>query len=230
MADRIIREGIRLLLATEDAGVLYREQILAVMGLLANTTTYTVTGMERRISEWNNEDGQGNYLHNTDFDFVNASVNSLKELDEQLGNFSLPPLKEWEDIWSEEPGYYATAIIEDDNGARDEHGNYIVDYTIKVEFTFSTPLMPEDFPADSRRNPEWPRFSRIGPGNYKTEALGHIWNVGKMWDHPPPNWYWERDDYIETGDEMQKINFWQWTKRAAVEDLKRHLKQQAQSG
>jgi hypothetical protein len=76
----------------------------------------------------------------------------------------------------------------------------------------------------SRKNPdaEKLRFRRVGR-IYKTEALGHTWEVGKMWDHAPPNWYWEREDYVETGDESQRIGFWQWTKREAVADLKRHL-------
>jgi hypothetical protein len=49
------------------------------------------------------------------------------------------------------------------------------------------------------------------------------WEVGKVWDHAPPNWYWNRGDYFETGDESQRIAFWTHTKREAVQDLVKHL-------
>lgn len=71
------------------------------------------------------------------------------------------------------------------------------------------------------------RFKRRGR-SYVTTAEGHEWIVGKMHDHAAPNWYWERGDYVETGDESQRIGFWRHTKREAVDDLKRHLKEQRQ--
>lgn len=108
-------------------------------------TRYRIVGHMRHVSEWG-EEGMGDLLHDTDCNWLNFEADSIEELDEHLGVYGLPSLREWQyyDAWAGDgPPRYETNLIENGNSIPDLNGKFIVGYSITVEKLTTEPYIME---------------------------------------------------------------------------------------